>query len=149
MKRLFMILFIGIFFVVGCSNKDNLNKPDDIGEGEKNVDEIEEFDFTISGIISPEKYQRSEKAYSINSGKEVLQVTTTWNPSGARAIIGFIDAKKDEEFWETPQASGSWQGTIQTSHLQAGEYYITVKTEPEINDYDKSERSIVAHFNWK
>lgn len=147
-----MVLLMVNVFVFGCSDKDKLDKNDDIGEFENSIDETEkaeEIDATISGIISPEKYQRSEKAFPIDSGKEVLNVIATWSPSGARVIFGFIDSETDEEFWETPQKSGSWQGSIKTSDLKAGDYYIAVKTEPEINDYDKRDRTIVAHFNWK
>lgn len=144
MKKLLLMLLMSIIFVVGCSDKKVAP-----GEIDDSVDEIEEFDATISGVISPEKYQKSEKSFPVNSGKEVLNVISTWNPQGARVLFGFIDAKTGEEFWGPPQKSGSWNGSITTSDLKVGQYYIAAKTEAEINDFDKEDRVIIAHFNWK
>lgn len=162
MKRLFMILFMGIVIVSGCSHTDGSDKIGNLDgrdnssneinnnrDNENDLDVSKGFDATVDGVISPEAYQLSEESFAIDSTKEVLHVISTWSPSGARVIFGFINAKTDEEFWEAPQKSGSWIGDITTSHLKAGEYYIAIKTEPEINDYDKRERTIVAHFQWK
>lgn len=159
MKKMFMILFMGIIFVSGCDNTENSREKEslngnendevEINNNEQSGDETKEFDFTIDGIISPEDFQISEESFQIDPGKEDLHIITNWVPSGARVIFGFINAQTEEEFWETPIKSGSWQGIIKTSHLKAGEYYIAIKTEPEINDYDKRDRTIIAHFNWK
>lgn len=65
----------------------DLNKTNDIGKSEESSNEIEEFEATISEIISPEEYRISEKSFSIDSGNEVLHVKATWNPSGTRAIF--------------------------------------------------------------
>lgn len=159
MKKILMVLFIGIVIISGCSNTAGSKEKASISGSENsrkkiikkvsNEDETKKFDGTISGIISPEDYQISEESFQIEPGKEDLYITTTWDPSGARVIFGFINARTQEEYWETPQKAGSWQGTIKTSHLRPGEYYIAIKTEPEINDYDKRDRTIVAHFIWE
>lgn len=142
MKRLFIILFLGIIFLVGCNDKNNLEKTDDVSE-------TGEFDATISGSIPPNEFKISEKSFSVDPGKEVLHVVTTWNPSGTSLQFGFIDAKTNEEFWDTVQVSGSWEGTVKTSNLKEGEYYIAVKAGPEVNIFDEKDAGLVAHFKWE
>lgn len=142
MKRLFIILFLGIVFLVGCNNKDNLEKTDDVSE-------TEEYDATISGNIPPNEFRISDKPFSIIPGKEVLHVIATWNPLGASVRFGFIDAKTKKEFWDTSQVSDSWNGTVETTNLKEGEYYIAVKAGPEDVYFDENDRILVAHFKWE
>lgn len=70
----------------------------------------------------------------------------TW---GQELYLALSMHKRKKNLEKHLKKSGSWQGIIKTSHLKAGKYYIVIKTEPEINDYDKDDRKIIAHFNWK
>lgn len=143
-----MLIFLFVI-VAGCSLSNPSNELDDVKGNVMIKNEGKKFDVTISGIIAPDSYTISEQSYEIVPGEDVLEVVSNWEPLGTRVRFGLIHAQTGETFWEAPKSSGSWQGKITTSHLQAGNYYIAIKTETEANNIDYRDRTTVTHFKWK
>ncbi|MFD0868891.1 hypothetical protein [Paenibacillus residui] len=103
--------------------------------------------FSISSSsLEPNHYVASSSTYYIDPGKDKLKYSVNWSPTGQDIQIGFV-SKNDPniQYYISNLSGGSASGTIGTSTLDAGEYYVVIGTP----DTNTANVSVNGTFDWQ
>lgn len=125
-------------------------KAETYGELEILEDTSPDFDIFASFSISSSslginKYVASVSTYYIDPGKDKLKYSVNWSPTGQDIQIGFVSANDTSvQYWTSNKSGGSASGTVGTSNLTAGEYYVAIGT-PDTNTRSVS---VNGTFEW-
>ncbi|MDT3703261.1 MAG: M56 family metallopeptidase [Thermincola sp.] len=130
-------------------------KPLQLVESDVKLEVLENtsMDFSImasfpisSSSLPPNSYTRSSSSYYINSGVDKLQFSANWNPTGQQIQIGFVNASNSSiQYWTSAYSGGSASGTVSTSSVPSGEYYVAIGT-PSSNTQNIS---VNGTFEWQ
>lgn len=102
-------------------------------EKEENI-VSDNFSIASSALFAGD-YASSEGTYMIESEKDFLMYSMNWAPTGQSVHIGFMNKENNALYLLDDVAGGSAAGTINTTNVPSGEYYVIVfaasdNTEP-------------------
>lgn len=103
--------------------------------------------FTVSTTdLEPGYYTRSSSYYYVEGGTDELGYDVVWSPAGNDIKIGLIPIDDDSTQYVTTLSGGSGSGTLSTSNVPDGDYYVVI-INPSSNSSDIS--SVTGNFEWE